>query len=202
MLDAEDIATLVRPYGVKLSARQMEQVCLYLNLLLRWNEKVNLTAIRNPRECVTRHFGESMLLAVCEPVQGRLLDVGSGAGFPVLPLKLLLPEIETTLLEPAGKKRAFLKEVVRACEMTNVSVRPDRLEDFSASETYRSITMRAVGMDWVEAAAAHLEPSGRLHLWLSRPQIAEIKTSLLKMRRIIEVPGSRDRLIWIGECST
>ncbi|MGH9403017.1 MAG: 16S rRNA (guanine(527)-N(7))-methyltransferase RsmG, partial [Terriglobia bacterium] len=85
----------------------------YLGLLLRWNEKINLTAIRTPEECVTRHFAESLFLARHEQLNGRLLDIGSGAGFPGLALKVAVPELAVTLLEPVAKKRAFLKEVVR-----------------------------------------------------------------------------------------
>lgn len=200
-LDANEIANLLTPFGVELSADQMNQVRLYLSLLLRWNEKVNLTAIRDPRECVTRHFGESMLLAVCETVKGRLLDIGSGAGFPALPLKILLPDVEMTLLEPTGKKRAFLKEVVRACELTGVAIKPDRLEDLNPGEAYNAITMRAVGVEWVEAALMHLSPSGKHYLWLSRPQIPQLegRCKTVSRRRIIEIPGSRERVIWVGD---
>ena len=110
------------------------KLSITFRLLLRWNEKINLTAIRNPAECVTRHFGESLFLAHHVNLQGSLLDIGSGAGFPGLALKIVFPELSVTLLEPVTKKRAFLKEAARVCGFSQVSVRGERLEE-SASAT-------------------------------------------------------------------
>src|SRR5438128_6263048 len=125
-------------------------------MLLAWNRRINLVSATTPQECVTRHFGESLFLARWHRLQGRLLDVGSGAGFPGLALKIAWPDLATTLLEPVAKKRAFLKEVVRACGMA-VEVRSERLEEFMGRREgpvegdekrrrrFDSTTARAVG---------------------------------------------------------
>ena len=123
---------LLEPFGVDLSSAQADQILAYLHLLLRWNEKINLTAIRDPEECVTRHFGESLFLAGHRQLHGDLLDIGSGAGFPGLALKIVFPGISVTLLEPVAKKRAFLKEAARACGFSQVAVRGERLEEFAS----------------------------------------------------------------------
>ena len=129
MLDETRLRQLLEPFGLDLSSTQLGQTLAYLHLLLHWNQKINLTAIRNPEECVTRHFGESLFLARHVQLRGDLLDIGSGAGFPGLALKIASPEIPVTLLEPVAKKRAFLKEVARVCGFHQVAVRGERLED-------------------------------------------------------------------------
>ena len=97
----------------------------YLELLLRWNKKINLTGIRDWESCVTRHFGESLYLGRWVGLSGRLLDIGSGAGFPGLSLKIIFPDLSVTLLEPVAKE-GFLKEVARVCGMNLVEVRGER----------------------------------------------------------------------------
>src|SRR5271155_6145998 len=93
---------------------QVLQIQQYVGLLLKWNEAVNLTAIRDPLEILYRHFCESMFAAsVVTLDKGRLADVGSGGGFPGLPLKILRPELEVFLVESNVRKATFLAEVVR-----------------------------------------------------------------------------------------
>ena len=82
MLSNHAVHKLLKPYELGLSDSQIDKVLVYLNLLLRWNEKINLTAIRTPEECITRHFAESFLLSKAIPLTGSLMDIGSGAGFP------------------------------------------------------------------------------------------------------------------------
>lgn len=197
MIDKSQIDGLLQPFGITLSPRQTEILIVYLNLLLRWNKKINLTAIRTPQECVTRHFGESLLLARHEQLTGRLLDVGSGAGFPALALKLVFPELEVTLLEPVAKKRAFLKEAVRACAFSGVEVRGERLQDLKRGTLYDTITMRAVGFDLVKEAMPHMKPLGKVYLWLSQTQAQELvkMDNGLEWGAAIEIPGSRERII-------
>src|SRR5208337_4107378 len=127
---------------------QIGQVIAYLELLLRWNQKINLTALRDAPSCVRRHFGESLYLGRWVELNGKLLDIGSGAGFPGLCLKIIFPDLSVTLLEPVAKKRAFLKEAARVCGMNSVEVRGERLEDFAgggAPPAYDAATARAVG---------------------------------------------------------
>ncbi len=124
ILSEERIAQLVAPYvgAAPVPAGLYGQLSLYLDLLVKWNVRTNLTAIREPEEMVRRHFGESLFAGV--QVSGRvaqdagLLDFGSGAGFPGLPIQLLLPKLHVTLAESQGKKASFLREVVRTLGLT------------------------------------------------------------------------------------
>lgn len=189
------------PFGIELDWRQVGQLSTYLDLLLRWNEKIHLTSIRGAEKSVTRHFGESLFLSGHEKLQGHLLDVGSGAGFPGLALKIALPDIQTTLLEPITKKRAFLKEVIRACEFEGVEVRPERLEGFRGGEIrFCSITMRAVGSpkERITEAWEALANDGKMYLWLSRAQRKGLNETPITWFRWLDLPMSRDRGILMG----
>jgi 16S rRNA (guanine527-N7)-methyltransferase len=174
-----------------------------LHLLLRWNEKINLTAIRDPEGCVVRHFGESLFIAGRVPLQGTLLDIGSGAGFPGLALKISFPDLAVTLLEPVAKKRAFLKEATRLCGFTQVQVRPERLEDFLLTlpaPEFDFATSRAVGKfdQLIPHAADCLMPGGNIVLWLTRDQaqgLAKIDHRLT-WKAPLPIPLTRMGEIW------
>jgi len=183
VLSETRVRQILQPFGLELSSDQVDQVVVYLDLLLRWNQKINLTAIRDPEECVTRHFGESLFLSKHTDLQGTLFDIGSGAGFPGLALKIAFPALTVTLLEPVARKRAFLKEAARACGFSKVETRADRLQDFvriSPSSSFDSATSRAVGnlQQLVPLAGLCLKPGGRIFLWLTRDQGSSLsKTS-------------------------
>ncbi len=108
-----------------------EQLSVYLDLLVKWNARTNLTAIREPEEMVRRHFGESLFsgVQIAKRVgkDASLLDFGSGAGFPGLPIQLLLPTLRVTLAESQGKKASFLREAVRTLGLST-EVWPGRVE--------------------------------------------------------------------------
>src|SRR5208283_62160 len=136
-MDSARISVLLEPFlDAALSPAQLDQVSTYIDLLLRWNARINLTAIRDPEQIVPRHFGESLFLArhlfpahASEPgTQARVIDLGSGAGFPALPLKIWAPEVHLKLIEANHKKAAFLREVVRSLRLTGVDVIAERAE--------------------------------------------------------------------------
>ena len=140
-VDPARIAALLAPFlqappggPATLDPAQLAQVSAYLDLLLRWNARINLTAVVHPEQVVTRHFGESFfaarqLLPAPRATTARLLDLGSGAGFPGLPLKIFAPAAPLTLIESNHKKAAFLKEVVRALTLSDVNVFCGRAQD-------------------------------------------------------------------------
>src|SRR5258708_24050441 len=173
-----DIGSLLVPYlegnelGAGLPETLLAQFSLYLDLLLRWNARTNLTAVRVPEEIVTRHFGESLFAARKIFPAGNssltlvtsLGDVGSGAGFPGLPMKLWVPQLQVTLIESQQKKVTFLREVVRALKVTGVEVRSNRAE--LVTDTFDVVTLRAVERfdEVVGVAAGLVRPGGRLVL--------------------------------------
>ena len=97
----------VRAMGLDLASEQIEQFLAYLALLLKWNRKMNLTALRSPREIIIHHFLDSLLLPPDLPQNVRLLDIGSGAGFPGIPLKIARPGLTIDLVEATAKKASF-----------------------------------------------------------------------------------------------
>jgi 16S rRNA (guanine527-N7)-methyltransferase len=152
-LSAERIRELLEPYvaaagaDATLSDELVGQLSTYLDLLVRWNAKVSLTAIRQPEEMVQRHFGESLFtgLQLAGRLRGgaELLDYGSGAGFPGLPIQLLLPKIRVTLAESQARKVAFLREVIRVLGLTT-QVWPRRVEEMPDPRRFDAVTVRAV----------------------------------------------------------
>jgi 16S rRNA (guanine527-N7)-methyltransferase len=205
VIDETRLRQLLEPFGLSPTPAQANQILTYLQLLLRWNQKINLTAIRDPELCVTRHFGESLFLSRHLQLRGHLLDIGSGAGFPGLALKIVFPDLAVTLLEPVAKKRAFLKEAARACYFRHVAVRVERLEELlslTPSLAFDFATMRAVGHleALVPLAAQFLRPGGNLLLWLTRNQAASLGAihSGLNWTPPLPIPLSREAAIYMG----
>jgi 16S rRNA (guanine527-N7)-methyltransferase len=205
MLERGTILELLSPFDISLAEESIEKLLTYLNLLLQWNQKINLTSIADPEECVTRHFGESFLISKAIRLNGRLLDIGSGAGFPGLATKLIAPDLEVVLLEPVAKKRAFLKEVARLCGMSSVQVVGRRLEEFAHTEKPQSfdiITVRAVGglESLIPTAVALLKRGGHFCLWVGNQQICGIRDTIsdLQWQDPVAVPLSHERFIISG----
>ncbi|MGH9453593.1 MAG: 16S rRNA (guanine(527)-N(7))-methyltransferase RsmG [Terriglobia bacterium] len=203
MRDAPWLAQLLEPFGLSLGEIEVTQLLAYLNLLIRWNQHVNLVASASAEVWVWRHFAESLYLARRWTLRGRLLDVGSGAGFPALPLKITFPALSVTLLEPTGKKRAFLKEVIRKCRLSDVDVRSERLADFGVERgPFDSITSRAVGKfgEIVPRAAKLLGHDGRIFLWVSSRQRVELDavSKWVDWGAPLDIPGTDHSQIWAG----
>jgi 16S rRNA (guanine527-N7)-methyltransferase len=209
------ISVLLRPFLEEpLSPLQLEQVSTYIDTLLRWNARINLTALRSPEEIVTRHFGESFFLArhlfphnLKEESTGkgaRVLDIGSGAGFPGLPLKIWNHEMNLTMIESNHKKATFLREVVRALGLDNVVVRTDRAEELGSDPGFlRSdfVTFRAVENfeKILNLAVTFLVPGGRLALLLGASQSESLREgSSVRWDAPILVPQSHSRILAIG----
>lgn len=142
-LTPERIAELLGEYCPEPSVKLVLQLSTYLNLLLKWNARTNLTAIWDPEEIVRRHFGESLFLAAKLPKCSTLLDLGSGAGFPGLPIQLALPELRVTLAESQNKKASFLREAIRTLGLPT-EVWADRVERMPAERRFEVVALRAV----------------------------------------------------------
>lgn len=205
MISRDTVRKLLVPFDIFISDDRVDQLIVYMDLLLRWNRKINLTSISTAEECVTRHFGESFFLSRLIELRGLLLDIGSGAGFPGLALKLIAPQLEVVLLEPVAKKRAFLKEVARSCAVGPVQVIGSRLEEFARGEqviSYDIITARAVGglELLVRIAKDLLRPHGNLCLWVGKQQVRGIREAISGIQWLEQktIPGSRDRVLLVG----
>jgi 16S rRNA (guanine527-N7)-methyltransferase len=163
-LSEAKIASLLTPYLPEPPATLIPQLSLYLDLLLKWNARTNLTAIRDPEEIVRRHFGESLFAARhLDPKTRTLLDFGSGAGFPGLPVALYRPEIAVTLAESQNKKATFLREAIRTLNLPT-EIWPSRVETMPPSRQFDTVTLRAV--DNMSAAISAAAPRATHNLLL------------------------------------
>lgn len=190
------IATLLEPYltpppgASPVPPALYAQLSAYLDLLVKWNARTNLTAIRDPEEMVRRHFGESLFaglyLGPRLPQGATVLDFGSGAGFPGLPIQLLHPEIRVTLAESQGKKASFLREAVRTLGL-KTEVWAQRVEAMppiaGAPRHFDAVTLRAVDNMQLALTEAreHIAPGG----WL-----VILSTEPLPDAECIPLPGS------------
>jgi 16S rRNA (guanine527-N7)-methyltransferase len=248
-MDAAHIAALLEPFLDRpLPAPALEQISIYIDLLLRWNARINLTAVRHPDEIVTRHFGESFFLArhlfpspsepchrersqakseanglakskdpysasspappegvlTASPQAPHVLDLGSGAGFPALPLKIWSPNIRLTLVESNHKKATFLREAVRRLTLMDVNVIAERAETFLRRDPPQAdiVTLRAVEHfdTALPLAIRFLAPAARVALLIGASQIS----TLPKLSRTIDwhqpvgVPQSHSKVLTIG----
>ena len=175
-----------------LSATQLNHISIYIDILMRWNARINLTAIRDEEDIVTRHFGESLFAARCLFPEGyavpeagagrvRVADLGSGAGFPGIPIKLWAPKVKLTLIESNHKKATFLREVCRTITLTDVDIQNVRGEE--VVETYDLVTLRGsrevCGGAW--DAAGLMNPEGRLGLLIGSSQADLARSTLPTM---------------------
>ena len=187
-----------------LSQEQLRLLQDYLDLLLRWNAKIRLTAIRKPEEIVRRHFGESLFAGEqLRPANGaRLSDLGSGAGFPGLPIAILYPAIHVTLIESQQKRVAFLREVVRSLRIRNVDIYGGRAEN--SGLTSQIVTLRAVEKFQLTLPVARslVGPGGRLALLIGNAQMERAHQVLPEVGwgMPIPIPESQQRVLLIGLC--
>jgi 16S rRNA (guanine527-N7)-methyltransferase len=200
-MDPADLRELLTPFLLpdELDESLLEPIQVHLDLLVRWNQHMNLTALRTPEEMVVRHFGESLFAArmlLSRDSSQELFDLGSGAGFPGLPMKYWAPRLQLTLIESHGKKATFLREVGRALHLTGVTVFNARAE--SLSQRAGLVVMRAVEkFDQALPAASRLvAPGGRLALLVGIAQ-RERALSLLPPGESVSVnlPSSHQRIL-------
>ena len=259
-MDPAHIAALLEPFlNRPLLPTQLDQISTYIDLLLRWNTRINLTAIRDPEQIVPRHFGESLFMARhlfpagtirtgdartegapitapyamsgnsipaedCLEFEARgsklihVVDLGSGAGFPALPIKIWAPHIHLTMIESNQKKATFLREVSRTLTLTNVDVIPDRAESVAArlpspagaakpehedKDTFQPaevVTFRAVERfnQILPTAKRFLAPNARLAVLITEAQLKQLEALIPINWSTEHVPWSCNGLLAIG----
>lgn len=202
-LPEDTIRRALESFQIALNEQQVAQIQEYMRILRHWNEKLNLTAIRDPLEILHRHFCESMFGAVAVPINsGRLADIGAGPGFPGLPLKILRPELELFLVESNIKKGTFLAEVIRELGLSNAKVLINRYEELGEElAPLDFVCSRAVGefgpfLDW---AASDPVSVARVVLWIGGRDLEEArKSKRWEWQEPIPVPQSLRRYLLAG----
>jgi 16S rRNA (guanine527-N7)-methyltransferase len=202
-MKTSEIQTDLKPYGIEASPELCTSIQRYIALLLQWNKQISLTTVTGPAQVVKFHFGESLFAASAVPIRdGRLADVGSGAGFPGLALRLANSEISVTLIESSVKKATFLSETVRDLKLDGVTVARTRMEDFSSMEPgFDFVTARALGQhdELLAWASKNLSVNGMVILWLGEDDCTAIsRKSEWNWRDPIHIPGSKRRFLLIG----
>jgi 16S rRNA (guanine527-N7)-methyltransferase len=202
-LSPEIIGKALREFQLEATHEQIFAIQRYMSMLVTWNEKINLTAIRDPVEVLYRHFCECMYAAVSVPLQGgRLVDVGSGGGFPGLALKIAQPELQVALIESNVKKATFLAEVVRELDLSETRVlisRYEELGDEIAPVDY--VCSRALGefdkfLSWARSERVAAEHAV---LWVGGRDIEEVKrVEGWNWREPMAIPHSLQRYLLVG----
>jgi 16S rRNA (guanine527-N7)-methyltransferase len=197
------ICEALAPFGISPTGDQVNKIRGYLALLLKWNRTISLTSITDPFEIIERHFGESMYVSKLLPMENcRLADVGTGAGFPGLALKITCPGIHLMLIESNRKKCAFLSEIVRNLELADVVVFPERFEEIRPETVSANIiTSRAVGefkelLQWSTSALAR---RGHIALWVGADDATRIMQAPgWTWQPPMRIPNSQRRFILLG----
>jgi 16S rRNA (guanine527-N7)-methyltransferase len=196
------IARLLEPF-IELDEMRLCAISTYIDILLKWNARMNLTAIREPGEIVQRHFGESLFAAkhlLEQKLPQTAIDLGSGAGFPGVPFALLAPEVQVTLIESQQKKATFLKELVHVLGLKNVGVFNDRAENYPG--TAELVMLRAVERfeQALRAAVRLTTAGGRVALMIGSGQVASAKklTAEVVWENPVEIPCSLSRELLVG----
>lgn len=202
-ISSKRIAEGLSAFGVTISNDQIAMIREYIQLLLKWNHSISLTTVVGVDEILSRHFGESMFAASFMPVENcRLADVGTGAGFPGLPLKIIFPKLDLFLIESNKKKCAFLSEVIRSLGLKGIEVIPERFEEMRPENLkFDWISSRALGefrplLRW---SAQALSSAGKVMLWLGYDDATKVSSNTDWIwEPAARIPESQRRFILVG----
>lgn len=151
-MEKEEFSNIIKEYSkeieIALNDKQINQFYTYMELLLEWNEKINLTAITKPEEVILKHFIDSITISKYIKQNSTVVDIGTGAGFPGIPLKIIREDIKITLVDSLNKRINFLNEVINKLNLKNIETIHARAEEFGKNKKYREsfdvATSRAV----------------------------------------------------------
>ena len=177
--------------GVRFLVEQTEQFFEYMNLLIEWNEKINLTAITDPEEIILKHFIDSITILKDIPDNSKIVDVGTGAGFPGIPLSIMNPTLKITLVDSLNKRLIFLQEVVNKLQLKNIEIVHARAEEFGQNKKYREnfdiATSRAVAN--LATLSEYLIPLVKVGGKVISMKAAEAQDEINDAKKAIEVLG-------------
>ena len=189
---------------IDLNHTQIRLFSAHANELVKWNQKINITTIIDPTEIAFNHFLDSLVPAPFIPPEAAMLDIGSGGGFPGIPLKILFPDLSVTLIDASRKKVSFLKHVIRTLKLENIEARHIRAEDFANHPSYMNrfdvIISRALSsLDFFVRLALPFLADGGVIIALKgevdKAQLDDLRCNVLER---INAAGSVDRLFTVS----
>lgn len=189
----EEMSKKSKILGVRFSVEQIEQFYKYMNLLIEWNEKMNLTAITEPKEIILKHFIDSLTILKYIDDNSKLVDVGTGAGFPGVPLSIMNPTLKITLVDSLNKRLIFLQEVVKELNLKNIEIVHARAEEFGQNKNYREkfdiATSRAVAN--LATLSEYLVPLVKIGGKIISMKASNAKEEINDAQKAIEVLGGK-----------
>ena len=189
----EEMSKKSKILGVRFSVEQIDQFYKYMNLLIEWNEKMNLTAITEPKEIILKHFIDSITILKYIDDNSKLVDVGTGAGFPGVPLSIMNPTLKITLVDSLNKRLIFLQEVVKELNLKNIEIVHARAEEFGQNKNYREkfdiATSRAVAN--LATLSEYLVPLVKIGGKIISMKASNAKEEINDAQKAIEVLGGK-----------
>jgi len=199
-----EVEKLVGPLLLRpLQEHAYEQLARYVAALYRWNARMNLTAVRDPAALVQLHVGECLRAAQLIPAGvSSVLDFGSGACLPGIPMQIARPDLTLTLAESQGKKASFLREAIRELGLKETDVHAGRVEDLAPEARFDLVTLRAVDKMAIamKVAAARIKPGGGCMVLTSAMEQQDVQAALPNVEWMLweAIPGTEQRIILLG----
>ena len=176
---------------IELNEEQIGKFYDYMNLLIEWNEKINLTAITEPKEIIIKHFVDSLTISKNIKAGAQVIDVGTGAGFPGIPLKIYRDDIEIVLLDSLNKRINFLNDVIEKISLTKISTVHGRAEELGHNKKYREkfdvSTSRAVAN--MATLSEYLIPFVKINGIVIMMKGSEVKQEIEESKKAINILG-------------
>ena len=172
--------------GIKVSEFQADLMAIHAKELMAWNKKINLTAIKDPLQIVEKHFIDSMAAGFCLGNEYSIIDMGSGGGFPGIPIKIMKPSLKVVLIDSSRKKVNFLKHVIRTLQLTDIDAIHSRVEDLHENELYKNkfdaVISRAFTelSGFLQLAFPLLNKEGTIYAMKGKHADREIKPAMLR----------------------
>lgn len=194
--------------------RTSDLIALYLEELVKWGSKINLTSEKDEQSILTNHIFDSLLYAKAITGTGPILDIGSGAGFPGIPLKIMFPEREFVLVESRRKRTSFLGSTVRKLRLDRIEVLNNRAEELFSNDKYAGqfdyVIFRAVSSisDCLKLALPFIKETGRVVIKkepeasIDPTEIGQLSVKLEKSLPVISFDGQKSDLLVFARCST